>query len=476
MKMIKKMYSLSPYIFISLIAISTLFWELGINGDELWNYNFMKNISDGLVPYRDFNMVQTPFAAYFGAIWMMVFGKDFIIYKLLGVVFMILTFSLFYYIIKQSSKSRELAFAVTVFYILLIYNTWIYNYNTLNLFVLVLFFYIKLYKKDCLKNGILIAILVGMMPLIKQTTGACVFFSYVMINLFDKNKSKFRFCIESAVALIPSGLYLLYLLGSGTLLDFVDYAVVGVKYFTHKITYIDFMLSSIVYFAIGIGFVVICSLTMKNILSIDDKNRKIEIIRFVIISFAAGVVAYPLTDRSHILLAVMPYMICWFLSMKDIHITRKEGISIYLFSAMLIVLAMPVIVNIDDSHKWSSLNRFEHILVDEDMEQNIVRVCDFIKENNQKGIDVYITNESACVYMIPLEIYNKNYDMLLLGNLGSNTVEDLLDVDDSSLFLVYKNKEIINWQCHFELIDYITENYECVGEINNYDIYRKNAE
>ena len=296
------------------------------------------------------------------------------------------------------------------------------------------------------------------------------------VNLFDKNKSKFRFCIESAVALIPSGLYLLYLLGSDTLWDFVDYAVVGVKYFTHKITYIDFMFSSIVYFAMGIGFVVICSLTMKNILSIDDKNRKIEIIRFVIISFAAGVVAYPLTDRSHILLAVMPYMICWFLSMKDIHITKKEGISIYLFSAMLIVLAMPVIVNIDDSHKWSSLNRFEHILVDEDMEQNIVRVCDFIKENNQKGIDVYITNESACVYMIPLEIYNKNYDMLLLGNLGSNTVEDLLDVDDSSLFLVYKNKEIINWQCHFELIDYITENYECVGEINNYDIYRKNAE
>ena len=36
------MYSLSPYLFISLIAISTLFWGLGINGDELWNYNFMK--------------------------------------------------------------------------------------------------------------------------------------------------------------------------------------------------------------------------------------------------------------------------------------------------------------------------------------------------------------------------------------------------------------------------------------------------
>lgn len=476
MKLIKNIYKLLPYLFISLIAVSTLLWELGINGDELWNYNFIKNISEGLVPYRDFNMVQTPYAAYFGSIWMLLFGKGFIVYKLLGVGLMIFTFSIFYSIITKITESRELAFTTTVFYMLLIHDTWIYNYNTLNLFIVVLVFYIKLYKKECLKNEILISFLIGTMPMIKQTTGVCVCLVYIIIKIFDKNKSRSKIFIESVVTLIPSGAYFFYLVESDTLWDFIDYTVVGVKYFTHKITYIDFMFSSIVYFVIGICFVVICDLTIRNIHNIDDKNRKKKIISFLLISFAAGVVAYPLTDRSHILLAMMPYVICWFLSMKEIHITRKEGLSIFLFSVALIVVSIPVIVNIDDRHKWSSLNHFEHILVDEDMEQNIVDVCDFIKEKKQKGIDVYITNEAACVYMIPLDIYNKNFDMLLLGNLGSYTIEDLLDVEDDSLFLVHKNKEIINWQFHVELIDYIIDNYECVGEINNYDIYRKNIE
>ena len=30
------------------------------NLDELWNYNFARNIADGLLPYKDFNMVITP--------------------------------------------------------------------------------------------------------------------------------------------------------------------------------------------------------------------------------------------------------------------------------------------------------------------------------------------------------------------------------------------------------------------------------
>ena len=476
MKVIKKIYNVSPYIFIVIIAFSTLLWELGINGDELWNYNFIRNISNGLIPYRDFNMVQTPFAAYFGAFWMLLFGNGFIVYKMMGVILMIATFSLLYYIIKESSKCRELAFAVTVFYMLLIYNTWIYNYNTLNLLIIILFFYIKLFKKNSLRNEIIIAFLIGMMPLIKQTTGICVLLSYGINLFFDKNRTKKSFCIQWVAMLTPSALYLVYLIVSGTLLEFVDYTIVGIKYFTHKITYIDFMFSSLVHFCIGIGFIVICCMTIKNLINTDNEDRKSQVIRFFIISVAAGIVAYPITDISHILLAIMPFMICWFLSMKEIKVTIKEGAIIYLFSSVLAVLALPIVVKIDDNKKWSSLKNFEHILVDEEMEQRIVRVCDFIKDKKREGIDVYITNESACVYMIPLDLYNKNFDMLLLGNLGSNTVEDLLNVDDDSLFLVYKNNEIINWQCHFELIDYITENYECVGEINNYDIYRKNFE
>ena len=41
-----------------------LIWNLilvPVNLDEIWNYGFSHNIYSGLVPYRDFNMIITPF-------------------------------------------------------------------------------------------------------------------------------------------------------------------------------------------------------------------------------------------------------------------------------------------------------------------------------------------------------------------------------------------------------------------------------
>jgi hypothetical protein len=39
--------------------------------DEIWNYNFARNVHDGLVPYKDFNMLQMPlFIVIVGAIYL----------------------------------------------------------------------------------------------------------------------------------------------------------------------------------------------------------------------------------------------------------------------------------------------------------------------------------------------------------------------------------------------------------------------
>ena len=46
-----------------LIFIVTILFNLFINGltnDEVWNYGFAYNISNGLIPYKDFNMIITP--------------------------------------------------------------------------------------------------------------------------------------------------------------------------------------------------------------------------------------------------------------------------------------------------------------------------------------------------------------------------------------------------------------------------------
>ena len=57
-----------------LIAPIILTKEIG-DLDELWNYNFARNVFDGLIPYRDFNMVQTPMFPIIASIGLKIFRK-----------------------------------------------------------------------------------------------------------------------------------------------------------------------------------------------------------------------------------------------------------------------------------------------------------------------------------------------------------------------------------------------------------------
>ena len=54
------------------------------NLDELWNFNFANNVEKGLIPYRDFNMVQTPLLPIVNAIFLAVFGNELIVMRILG--------------------------------------------------------------------------------------------------------------------------------------------------------------------------------------------------------------------------------------------------------------------------------------------------------------------------------------------------------------------------------------------------------
>ena len=61
-------------ILLIIIAPIILTKEIG-DLDELWNYNFARNVFDGLIPYRDFNMVQTPMLPIIASIGLKIFRK-----------------------------------------------------------------------------------------------------------------------------------------------------------------------------------------------------------------------------------------------------------------------------------------------------------------------------------------------------------------------------------------------------------------
>ncbi len=69
--------------FFVMAACLGIFRPMG-NVDEIWNYTFGNNMASGLVPYRDFNLLQTPAFAAIHGLALNLFGRELLVTRLLG--------------------------------------------------------------------------------------------------------------------------------------------------------------------------------------------------------------------------------------------------------------------------------------------------------------------------------------------------------------------------------------------------------
>ena len=83
--------------------------------DELWNYNFASNISNGLVPYKDFNMVVTPLLSMVSGIILSIFGKQLIIIRMLNILLNTLIIFMTYKIMKKLEVKKYITYAILMF-------------------------------------------------------------------------------------------------------------------------------------------------------------------------------------------------------------------------------------------------------------------------------------------------------------------------------------------------------------------------
>ena len=59
-----KLIDISFFVIMMLLFASTVLIRNLANLDEIWNFNFARNIANGLIPYNDFNMLQTPLLSF----------------------------------------------------------------------------------------------------------------------------------------------------------------------------------------------------------------------------------------------------------------------------------------------------------------------------------------------------------------------------------------------------------------------------
>ena len=278
-----------------------------------------------------------------------------------------------------------------------------------------------------------------------------------------------------------------YLIVNNIWTEFLDYTIYGIKTFSNKIGYINL----IKYYELPVKIlsilvpVTIMYMYFISVAKEPQKKEQKNIFILFVYSVACFIVTFPISDSIHFLIGSMPSIISliyivWTI-LKKIKFKNKtfsiefvKAFSILLIVYLMILTLVLIGTYFKDYLNFSNLKHFKFI--PSELDNKIIEIDNYILEQNSKGNKVYILDATACIYMIPLDKYNKNYDMFLKGNLGSKGEKgqiEKLQNEENVIVLIMNENYSRNWQNPEQVRKYIIENWRKIGEISTFDIYQK---
>ena len=536
--------NISIFLIIALaIAVVVIPKAIG-NLDELWNFNFANNVENGLVPYRDFNMVQTPLLPMVNAIFLAIFGNELIVMRILACLLCAGVLFTFYKILNllKANKGISLFVVMALFYMLKDYFCMDYNFAVLFVTLIIIYIELKrnLYNKENInatevgdkreslstnkscsqsstnkeikennktdlknnelnnwKTDLILGILAGICIMLKQSTGAIVTIALLGYNLLlVRSKEEFIQYLKSTGikilgVLIPVTLIFIYLAINGAVDDFWDYCIAGIKTFTNKIPYSRLLDNEKLYIKI-LSIVAPITFMGTFLYSVFKRNKTFLIISSLsIASFSA---VYPIADEVHFLIGILPtgIIICIILDFLIKAIVRgisklinkisnrEKYINIWIeYFLIFMVIGLTAwygyksIPNIKDyfANCKNDVKHFANIVITDYTYQKIQAMDYFIKSQDKP---VYILDAEAALYQIPLDIYYKDYDMFLIGNIGSKGEEgqiEKLQKDTNKIVIIKSDGVSLNWQNPNKVREYVKQNMDYKYSILYFDVY-----
>lgn len=296
--------------------------------------------------------------------------------------------------------------------------------------------------------------------------------------------------------LIPLVILFIYLIISGALQDFINYAVLGISTFSNKIPYARLLQSDKIEIKVLSILIPISIMAMVVVLIITKllkkENENIQkILTILIYSFSIIIVMYPISDEIHFLIGSLISIIglIYLLSILGKKIYKKINYSkkykVYKIITLIIWILIFVIIltkAFNNLYKYTKIEKnteiahFKYIEIEEGLEQRINNIDNYILEKEQEGKKVYILDAEAAIYMIPINKYNKDYDMFLRGNIGKDgeegQIEKIKQKEENALYLIRKENLKTNWQTPVNVIEYIRNNLEKIENIEIYNVYK----
>lgn len=440
-----KWFLLFIFFFISIAFIFTL-----SRGDSFVNYGFSYAISKGEIPYKDFNLVISPFAPFLYSIFL-IFNKSILVFYLEQALLLTLLFA----IIKKFLKNKTILFLLgMILPFPIAFCTVLYpGYNFLIFFLLILLFYLEEYNK----NDILIGVVLGLIFCTKQTIGLVLALPLLYYLFKDRNK----FFKRILGYIIPISILILYLICTGSLYEFIDLCFLGLFDFSSGNS--GFSLFYLILFILGEGY----------LLYKIFKNKK-DITLYYGVLF--GIVVYPIIDYYHVSLFLLVVL---FFIIKDLKINNNLNInkSISLIILTICITWTFVTKNYFGGINFYNIHNFELLIWTDNYINNAEKLINYFDKRDNV---IYFMRGSENYFFKIIDDRKLDYfDLPNKGNYGYNGINKMkkkIDNVHDKYFVL--DKELLKdknptQQYIKELGNYVIDNSTKVKEIGIYVIYYK---
>ena len=476
-----------------MMCLLTLGITLNVNiesSDELWNFQNIYKMYNGFTIYSDANVICTPLFFYIGEILFKLFGANFFVFRIYNMIIVSTMFLFSYKILKKLKFSKKVAILTNLLIILISNYTLILvqaNYNVLALLFCLIGIYLNLEKNEInnakLKPVFIQAIVTFVIFMTKQNIGILYLIGYIVYTIIQKTSIKEKMkkiTLYILTNLILISMFCTFLYWQNNLYDFINYAILGIKEFT--IENMNISMDVII-----ITLVILITNSVFSIFLLKTKNIKEEeknnIYILDIFSIMMSGFIIPIENKAHFFIGIFIASITFLYLIKLIvNIKKKKKTVSYIVELTTICtiwgMLLLSIINLFNWYKnVKSMNYdyknpfFGGILNKQQEEEEIKKVDNFILSQED---DVIILSHRAALYMVPLGENNGKFDLAFKGNLGKDGEEGLItDLKAKKyIILIEKNPQDMNYQESNLVREYITRNYNNIGEIENLLIYK----
>lgn len=498
MKKIKeliKKYDNIVILFVLIVMISGVTFNIRLDAnDELWCFSNIYKMSNGFEIYKDLNVIITPLFFYIGEIIFLILGANYFVYRIyaIGMIYIILFFTIYKLLkILNVQKINAMLYTMIIAGIcLFILLDPAYNMLAIAMAIIGIMVIIK-NKDNSIKMNIIQGIIMFLTFMSKQNIGVYYIIGSIVAQiLLNRNikttiKNIFIQLLTSAILLIS---FLVYLQINDNLYDCINYIILGVGEFANKNS--SYNICNILIFLteliMAFAFIIISTKEKIPFKKVERENIKV----LGTMSICMNFIAFPLCNTAHILIASVIFFIL-LAYILDLLIFREflVGIKVNKLkkSVMLVIFITFLIINlINNIRYYKEITKQEYyftkdspyygsVATDETIKE-IEEICDYIKEQNEKGIEVKVISYYSNLYMNILNKNNGTMDLPFYGNMGKGGEDGMIDkikkLKNTKILILTQDDEL--YQESKKVTGYIKENLEKEGEINRFSIYMSN--